>query len=142
MTIADRRLAAAAAATGLALLLALPAAAQEQEPTTISAIERGDAQGEVLLVGATLEQTDDDEEYFFSDGTGTIKLDIDTSTASVPVPLYELIGVTGTVASDEVDVSSWELLPIMTPAVIVPEEDVIGAFQGWIVAYGSQEPVE
>ena len=46
MTIADRRLAAAAAATGLALLLALPAAAQEQEPTTISAIERGDAQGD------------------------------------------------------------------------------------------------
>ena len=29
---------------------------------------------------------------------------------------------------------------IVTPAVIVPEEQVIEAFWGWIVAYGSQAP--
>ena len=120
--------------------LSLPALAQDNpEPTTISVIEREDISGEVYLEGAALEQVDDDE-YFFSDGTGTIKLDFDSSSAELPVPLYELIGVKGTVASDEIDATEWALLPIMTPAVIVPEEDVIRAFQGWIVAYGSQEP--
>jgi hypothetical protein len=31
-------------------------------------------------------------------------------------------------------------LRIVTPAVIVPEEQVIEAYWGWIVAYGSQAP--
>ena len=47
-------------------------------------------------------------------------------------------GLEGTLADDEVEVSRWAALRIVTPAVIVPEEQVIEAFQGWIVAHSSQ----
>ncbi len=128
-------------ALALAAPVAAPVAAQEDvAKTTISAIERGEAQGMVFLEGAALEQIDDDEEYLFSDGTGTIRIDVDEDAGEGELPLFELIGIEGTVASDEIDVSRWALLPIVTPAVIVPEEQVIEAFWGWIVAYGSQAP--
>jgi len=124
----------------VALAIAAPVAAQEEvETTTISAIERGEAEATVYLEGAALEQLDD-EEYLFSDGTGVITIDVDADAGEGELPLFELIGVEGTVASDEIDVSRWALLPIVTPAVIVPEEQVIEAFWGWIVAYGSQAP--
>lgn len=126
----------------LALALAAPAIAQEEvQQTTIAAIERGEAEAMVYLGGAALEQTDD-EEYLFSDGTGVITIDVDEDAGEGPLPLFKLIGIEGTVASDEIDVSAWTLLPIVTPAVIVPEEDVMKAFRGWIVAYGSQAPPE
>jgi uncharacterized protein YdeI (BOF family) len=126
----------------LAVALAAPALAQtEREPTTISAIQRGDASGEVFLVGSAL-FADSDDEYVFSDGSGTIALEVDRSDDLGPLPLFELIGLVGEVDGGEVEVSSWEFLPIMTPAVIVPEEQVIADFQGWIVSYGSQEPAE
>lgn len=129
-------------ASAMALVLAAPAAAQEEEiaKTTISAIERGEAEAMVYLEGAALEQTDDDDKYLFSDGTGTIRIDVDASAGEGELPLFELIGIEGTVASDEIDVSRWALLPIMTPAVIIEEPQVIEAFWGWIVAYGSQAP--
>ena len=76
------------------------------------------------------------------DGTGTITIDVNESAEAGPPPLFELIGVAGTLASDEIDVSRWALLPIMTPAVIVEEPQVIDAFWGWIIAYGSQAPAE
>ena len=62
----------------------------------MAAIERGEAQGEVLLVGAALEQTDDEEEYFFSDGTGITIIDADDN-----VPLLTPINIIGQVASDD-----------------------------------------
>lgn len=130
-------------AATLAVAMAVPALAQEEEvaKTTISAIDRGEAQAMVYLEGAALEQLDDDE-FLFSDGTGTITIDVDESAEAGLPPLFELIGVAGTVASDEIDVSRWALLPIMTPAVIVEESQVIDAFWGWIIAYGSQAPAE
>jgi uncharacterized protein YdeI (BOF family) len=130
---------------GLAALALLAAAApvlaeEETQTTTISAIDRNETSGMVYLEGAALERFDA-EGYLFSDGTGVITLDIDTTTAeAAEVPLFTLIGVEGTVASDEIDVSSWAPLEIFTPAVIVTEPQVIDAFQGWIVAYGSQAP--
>ena len=124
----------------LALTLALPVLAQDEAPpTTISSIDRGEASGTVYLEGAALEQIEG-ERYVFSDGTGVITIDIDTASAEADVPLFELIGIEGAVASDEIDVGGWELLPIMTPAVIVEEPQVIEAFWGWIIAYGSQAP--
>jgi hypothetical protein len=143
MTRHARRLSSLLLAAALALVVAVPALAQEEvAQTTISAIERGEAEAMVYLEGAALEQVDDDDEYLFSDGTGTIRINVDSSAGEGSVPLFELIGIEGTVASDEIDVSRWALLPIMTPAVIVPEEQVIEAFWGWIIAYGSQAPAE
>jgi uncharacterized protein YdeI (BOF family) len=127
----------------LALVLAAPAVAQDEglAQTTISAIERGEVQGQVYLEGAALGRADDDDaELIFSDGTGTIIIDLDDSVAEGQLPLFELVGLEGTLASDEIDVSRWALLPIMTPAVIVEEPQVIEAFWGWIIAYGSQAP--
>ena len=126
----------------MALVLAVPAVAQEEEvaTTTISAIERGEAPAMVYLEGAALEQADDDDEYLFSDGTGVIRIDVDSDAGEGELPLFELIGIEGTLASDEIDVSRWAALRIVTPAVIVEEPQVIEAFWGWIVAYGSQAP--
>ena len=129
-------------ALGLTLAVAAPVAAHEgAEETTISAIERGEAHDQVYLEGAALEQVDD-EELMFSDGTGVIRLDIDESMEAGMPPLFELIFIEGTVASDEIDVSHWEPLPIFKPAVIVEEPQVIDAFWGWIIAYSSQAPDE
>lgn len=144
MTLLTRRSLALPIAAALSLALAVPALAQEEAPkTTISRIDAGEAIGMVYLEGAALEQAGD-AEYLYSDGTGVITIDIgtDTLTTEAEVPLFTLIGVEGTVADDEIDVSRWEVLPIMTPAVIVSEEQVIETFWGWIIAYGSQAPVE
>ncbi len=128
-------------ASALILLLALPAVAQEEvNKTTISAIERGEAESMVYLEGAALEQTDDDDEFLFSDGTGVITIDVDEEAGEGPLPLFELVGIEGTVAADEIDVSRWALLRVVTPAVIVEEPQVIEAFRGWILAYGNQAP--
>ena len=94
----------------------------------------------VYLEGAALEREEDGDEYLFSDGTGTIRIDVDENAGEGELPLFELIRIEGTLASDEIDVSRWALLPIMTPAVIVEEEQVIERFWGWIIAYGSQAP--
>ena len=124
-----------------AVALAAPAVAQEEEvaTTTISAIERGEARTMVYLEGAALYQEDEDE-YVFSDGTGAISIDIDQGAGEGELPLYELIGIEGTLDEGEIDVSRWALLPIMAPAVIVEEPQVIEQFWGWIVAYGGQAP--
>jgi uncharacterized protein YdeI (BOF family) len=129
-------------ASTMALALVVPVVAQEEEiaMTTISAIEAGGVQGMVYLEGAALEHTGDDDEVLFSDGTGVVRIDIDENAGEGELPLFELIGIEGTVASDEIDVSRWAPLPVMTPAVIVEEPQVIEAFWGWIIAYGSQAP--
>lgn len=127
-------------AAALALAVAAPVAAQEDVArTTISAIERGEAEAAVYLEGAALYQEDEDE-YVFSDGTGSIVVDIDDADGEGEMPLFELVGLEGTLAENEIEVSRWTALRIVTPAVIVPEEQVIEAYQGWIVAYGSQAP--
>ncbi len=144
MTLLRRRSLTLPVAAALSLALAVPALAQEETPkTTISQIDAGEAIGMVYLEGAALEQAGDTE-YLFSDGTGVIAIEIgiDTSTTEAEMPLFTLIGIAGAAADDEIDVSRWEVLPITTPAVIVSEEQVIEAFWGWIIAYGSQAPVE
>ena len=125
-----------------AVALAVPVVAQEEQvaKTTISAIERGEAEAMVYLEGAALYQGDDADEYIFSDGTGSIAIDVDDVDGEGELPLFELIGIEGTLESDEIDVSRWAPLPIMTPAVIVEEPQVIDAYWAWIVAYGSQAP--
>lgn len=140
MTPSFHRVLAAGLALALSIAIGAPVLAQDEAtPSTISQIDAGEATGTVYLEGAALERTDDDE-YLFSDGTGVIEIDIDTSAADAEVPLFTLIGVDGTVASDEIDVTNWAPLEIFTLAVIVSEPQVIEAFQGWIVAYGSQAP--
>jgi uncharacterized protein YdeI (BOF family) len=122
---------------------AVPAVAQEEgvATTTISAIERGEAQGMVYLEGAALERAGDGgDEVLFSDGTGTIRVQVDDDAGEGEMPLFELVGIEGTLAAGEIDVSRWALLRIVTPAVIVEEPQVVEAFWGWIVAYGSQAP--
>jgi uncharacterized protein YdeI (BOF family) len=133
-------IARASLASAIALLLAIPAVAQEEvATTTISAVERGEAEAMVYLEGAALyQEAPGDDEYVFSDGTGTITIDVDDDQGELP--MYELIGIEGTVDSDGMEVSSWTVLRIVTPAVIVEEPQVIEAFRGWIVAYGSQAP--
>jgi uncharacterized protein YdeI (BOF family) len=127
-------------AAALAVAMAAPVAAQEEVArTTISAIERGEAETAVYLEGAALYQEEDDE-YIFSDGTGAIVVDVDDADAEGGLPLFELIGLEGSLEGDEIEVSHWAPLRIVTPAVIVPEEQVIEAYRGWIVAYGSQAP--
>jgi len=128
------------AAAALAVAVAAPVAAQEEVArTTISAIERGEAEAMVYLEGAALYREDEDE-YVFSDGTGSVKIDVDDASGADELQLFELIAIEGTLAGDEIDVSRWVPLRIVTPAVIVPEEQVIEAYWGWIVAYGSQAP--
>lgn len=124
-----------------AVALAVPAVAQDEEvgKTTISAIERGEAEAMVYLEGAAIYQEDEDE-YIFSDGTGSIAIETDEVDGDEALPLFELIGIAGTLDGDEIDVTRWAALPIMTPAVIVEEPQVIDAYWGWIVAFGSQAP--
>lgn len=127
-------------AAALALAVAAPLAAQEEVArTTISAIERGEAEAAVYLEGAALYREEADE-YVFSDGTGAIVVDIDDADGEGELPLFELIGLEGTLVDEEIEVLRWAPLRIVTPAVIVPEEQVIEAYRGWIVAYGSQAP--
>lgn len=128
--------------SAMTLLLGAPAVAQEDvATTTISAIERGQAEATVYLEGAALYQEEgEDDEYVFSDGTGTISIEVDDDAGAGAPPLFELIGIEGTLDEGKIDVSAWQRLPIMTPAVIVEEPQVIEAFWGWIVAYGSQAP--
>jgi len=142
MMLRTRRSLALPVTAALSLALAGPALAQEEAPkTTISRIDTGEVIGAIYLEGAALERVDD-EQYLFSDGTGAIDIEINTPTTEAEVPLFTLISVEGSVTDDEIDVSHWEVLPIVTPAVIVSEEQVIEAFWGWIIAYGSQAPVE
>ena len=82
--------------------------------------------GDAAALGAALEREEDGDEYLFSDGTGTIRIDVDENAGEGELPLFELIGIEGTVASSEIDVSRWALLPIVTPAVIVEEPQVYG----------------
>jgi uncharacterized protein YdeI (BOF family) len=127
-------------AAALAVALAAPVMGQDApQETTISQIDSGAVAGLVALEGAALAQVDD-EEYLFGDGTGVIKIDINTSSAEAEVPLYTLIGIEGMVASDEIDVSAWAELPIIKPAVITTEQQTIDAFWNWIITYSSQDP--
>ena len=65
-----------------------------------------------------------------------------TSSADPANPLLTLINIEGMVASDEIDVTSWAPLDIMTPAVIRTPQEAIEAFWGWIVTQNSQEAIE
>ena len=53
-----------------------------------------------------------------------------------------LINVVGTVASDEIEVTSWNALDLMTPAVIRTPEEAAEAYWNWIITQNSQESVE
>lgn len=126
----------------MALVVAAPAvAADGAAKTTISAIDRGEAAEEVHLEGAALEQLDDGA-YVFSDGTGAISVRLAVDASEEELPLFKLVSIEGIVGEDGVTVSSWELLPIFTPAVIVEEPQVIDAFWNWIIAFDSQAPTE
>ena len=129
-------------AAALIVAGAIPALAQEEiSPTTISAIERGEAEPMVYLEGALLEAAGD-AGSLFSDGTGTIRLDVAEDAGEGLPPLFKLIGIEGALVGDGIDVSRWAELPIFTPAVIVEEPRVIEAFRGWIIAYHSQAPTD
>lgn len=124
------------------LVAALPVMAQEgASETTISAIDRGEAAADVYLQGAALEQLETGT-FVFSDGTGAIDIHLDEPADEAELPLFKLISIEGTVDDTGVAVSSWELVPVFRPAVIVEEPQVIDAFWNWIIAFDSQAPTE
>lgn len=138
----DRRmLALPLAACTMLATAALVLAQDEEAGTTISRIEAGEAQGAVSLEGAALEPLDAGT-YLFSDGSGVILIDVDPGAGEGELPLFTLMAIEGMVVDDAIDVSAWKPLRIVVPAVIVPEEEVIMAFQEWILAYDGQAPVE
>jgi uncharacterized protein YdeI (BOF family) len=126
-----------------------PVTAQTTGATsTIAAIGQSAAGAHVQLEGAALYQLDE-ARFVFGDGTGTIVVDLDGAAAGKELPLFELVTVEGTVriepdlaasAGVGVTVDAWEVVRIVRPAVVVPEEQVVAAFQGWIVAFGGQAP--
>jgi len=141
--IGTRRMALTSTATAALLALGSFGAVAQDEPQSanIADVNAGKVTGSVTIDGAALVQKDD-EEYYFSDGTDITVIDIDTSGADPEVPLMTLINIVGTAASDEIDVTSWTPLDIMTAAVIKSPEEVSKVFQGWIVAYGQMAPME
>ena len=141
--IGTRRMALTSTATAALLALGSFGAVAQDEPQSanIADVNAGKVTGSVTIDGAALVQKDD-EEYYFSDGTDITVIDIDTSGADPEVPLMTLISIVGTAASDEIDVTSWTPLDIMTAAVIKSPEEVSKVFQGWIVAYGQMAPME
>lgn len=133
---------AVAAAAALVSAASLGVAAQDEPATvTIADISAGKASGSVTIIGSALVRIGD-EEYYFSDGTDVIAIDIDTTAADPDLPLLELITIDGSVAADEIDVSSWAPLDIMVATVIKSPEEVMEAFGGWIIAHGQMAPME
>jgi len=135
-----------ALALGVALAVAASAtsvAAQDEAAgPTVAEVNAGVATGTVSIDGAVLGHQSGDE-YLFSDGTDVITIDLDTSDpANAEIPTLTLLNIQGTVASDEIDVSSWALLDIMVPAVIRTPQEAMETFQGWIITQNAQAAVE
>jgi hypothetical protein len=64
------------------------------------------------LAGQAIKRLSSSDEYTFSDGTGLVRIDINTSSASNDVPLNTPIVITdGDVESREIRVSGWVLAP-------------------------------
>ena len=131
----------------LALVVALGSATGATDGSavvTISSIDPGTDGVTVQLEGAALYALAEGR-YLFSDGSGVIV--VDATARAERLPLLEIITVDGTVdaapaagGDPAIELSAWEPVRIARPAVIVPEEQVLAAFQGWIVAYGGQAP--
>ena len=76
--------------------------------TTVAEILAGNSPFEVLLAGALTGPTSDNDEWNFSDDTGTIVLDF-PSSSNIPAVGIPII-VLGTVSSSEIDVGQWCLV--------------------------------
>ena len=132
----DRRLGSVSGLVAVALALSIVgvAAQEEPQPATVAEIDAGVVSGAVTIDGAALVRADD-EEYYFSDGLATVKIDIDTSNADPDVPLMTLINIVGTTSSDEIDVSSWTELE--EPAAdLGPREE---EFMAWVALLGDDD---
>lgn len=117
------------------------AASEGPQQVTISTIEPAGPERSVYLEGAALAQLDG-QTYLFSDGTGTLAIDLEAASPDAALPLFTLLGVEGTVRPEGLAVSEWQPLRVVIPAVVVPQEEVIDAFWEWIVRYGSQRQQE
>ena len=136
----------AGALLSMALVLVLgsaSAAAEDSALVTVSSIDPATDGASVQLEGAAL-YTLEEGRYIFSDGSGVIVVD---AAAAEQLPLLEIVTIEGTVEAAPpaggdplIELSAWAPVRIARPAVIVPEEQVVAAFQGWIVAYGGQAP--
>jgi uncharacterized protein YdeI (BOF family) len=135
-TLGSLTIALAVAATGSAAI-----AHDEPLPATIAEVNAGIVEGTVSIDGAILGQQAGDE-YLFSDGTDVITVDLDDSDSTADeVPTLTLMNIVGSVASGEIDVSTWAPLEIMVPAVIRTPAEAIQSFQGWIIVQNAQVPV-
>ncbi len=131
----------------LALVLVLGSATAAAEGTavvTVSSVDPARDGASVQLEGAALYALEEGR-YLFSDGSGLIV--VDATAAAEQLPLLEIVRVEGTVEAapavggdTAIELSAWAPVRIARPAVIVPEEQVMAAFWGWIVAYGGQAP--
>ena len=93
----------------MVVVSALPVAAQDgPQKVTVAQVNASRSDGPLLgkrvtLDGRAIEKLSSDE-YLFRDGTGTLEIDVDSSSR---VPLDTLIRIVGTVASSEIDVETW-----------------------------------
>jgi uncharacterized protein YdeI (BOF family) len=129
-------------ATLLVVASASVAVAQDtHQPAYAVDVVAGNVTGDVSLTGAVIVSIDD-EEYWFSDGTDIIKIDIDVTWFGPPVPLLTLMTIEGTTKDDEINVSSWAPVDLMMATVIRTAEEAAEAFQAWVVTQNSQAPSE
>jgi uncharacterized protein YdeI (BOF family) len=125
-------------AAALLAVTSLAVTAQDDaQPTTVADVNSGAVSGTVTIDGVALGQKGgDDDEFFFSDGTGVTVIDVNDEDKGVPQ--FTLINIVGQVASDEIDVSSWTLLEAPT-ANLGPREE---AFMAWVALFGDDDMVD
>jgi uncharacterized protein YdeI (BOF family) len=75
--------------------------------TSVADILAGKSGHNVIVVGRTTARTSDSDEFWFSDGTGTIMMDFPSGNVA---PFGVPIRVNGVVSSSEIDVQSWQRL--------------------------------
>lgn len=126
----DRRLVGTAGviSTTLLVISSVVATAQEAPGPTVAEVNAGAVSGSVTMDGVVLDpKRGEDDEYFFSDGTGVTIIDVDDDP-----PLLTPITIVGQVTSDDIDVSRWT--PADAPmADAGPEAE---AFMAWVAALG------
>lgn len=74
---------------------------------TVADVVAGRAYGDVVLQGAAVERTNDNDEFIFSDGTGRIVIDLNTTRVNpADVVLGQCVFIEGRGGTKEIDVSA------------------------------------
>jgi uncharacterized protein YdeI (BOF family) len=74
---------------------------------TVADVQAGRAYGDVVLQGAAVERTSDSDEFIFSDGTGRIVIDLNTTRVNpADVVLGQCVFIEGRAGTTEIDVNA------------------------------------